>query len=228
MYVVGHRGAAGVLPENTIKGFEYAIGLGVTYVECDVHLTSDHHLVVMHDETVDRTTHASGKIREMTFEAIRSLDAGDGLQVPTLEEVLAVTKGKVHLLCELKGGDTEEMAVGQVKDAGMDYEVTFTSFQLDRIQKVKKMDASLQIGAILPSPSVDDIQMAKDMGVVGFGVRYKNVCLWMVEAARKLGLEIRAWNPDMLSEQKAMIGLGVDGVSTNRPDILMAYLNEGA
>ena len=228
MYVVGHRGAAAVLPENTVKGFQYAIDLGVAFVECDVHLTSDNHLIVMHDATVDRTTISSGPIRELSFETIRGLDAGDGEQVPTLSEVLAVSKGKVTLLCELKGEGTEHAAVDAVKEQGMSDEVVFTSFHTDRIQTVKKIDDQLSIGSILPSPNKDDMQKAKDLGVVGFGVNYRNLCLWMVEEANALGLDIRAWNPDTLPEQKAMIGLGVDGVSTNRPDILMAYLAENS
>ena len=110
IYMVGHRGAAGVLPENTIQGFQYAIDLGV---ECDVYLSRDRQLVVMHDETLDRTTSGSGPIGALDFAAIRALDAG---------------------------------------------------------------------------------------------------------------LELRAWNPDTRREQGAMIALGVTGVSTNRPDILMEYL----
>jgi glycerophosphoryl diester phosphodiesterase len=137
MYVVGHRGAAAVLPENTVKGFQYAIDLGVAFVECDVHLTSDNHLIVMHDATVDRTTISSGPIRELSFETIRGLDAGDGEQVPTLSEVLAVSKGKVTLLCELKGEGTEHPAVDAVKEQGMSDEVVFTSFHTDRIQTVR-------------------------------------------------------------------------------------------
>ena len=224
MYVVGHRGAAGVLPENTVGGFQYAIDLGLSYVECDVHLTLDNHLVVMHDPKVDRTTNAKGEIRQLNFETVRQLDAGDGTQVPTLDEVLALTRGKATLLIELKGAGTEQAAVDAVKERGMDREVIFTSFNTDRIQTVKKMDDKLSIGAILPSPGKDDIQRAKDLGAVGFGVNYRNLCLWMVEEANTLELNIRAWNPDTLPEQKAMMALGVDGVSTNRPDILMSFL----
>ena len=90
VYVVGHRGAAGVLPENTLAGFRYAIELGVDYVECDVHLSRDGQLVVMHDATVDRTTDATGAICDLDFNRIRALDAGEGEQIPTLDEVLAL------------------------------------------------------------------------------------------------------------------------------------------
>lgn len=224
MFVVGHRGAAGVLPENTLKGFEYAIGLGVTYVECDVHLTSDKHLVVMHDATVDRTTNGTGAIGELSFETMRNLDAGDGEQVPTLDEVLSVTKGKVTLLCELKGEGVEQAAVDTVKKHRMDNEVMFSSFYMDRIQKVKQIDHNLAIRAIMTSPSKEDIQNAIGLGIVGFDVHYRNLSLQMIEDAHTANVNIIAWNPNTWAEQKAMIGLGVDGVSSDRPDILMAHL----
>ena len=66
-YIVGHRGAAGLLPENTSVGFQYAIDLGCDYVECDVHLSKDNHLVVIHDDTVDRTTNGKGRIADLTL-----------------------------------------------------------------------------------------------------------------------------------------------------------------
>ena len=119
VYTVGHRGAAGVLPENTLRGFRYAILLGVDYVECDVHLTRDGHLVVMHDSAVDRTTDGHGAIRDLTLARVRSLDAGDGEQVPLFDEVLDLVKGEAQLLCEVKGLGTEHAAVEAVRAHGM-------------------------------------------------------------------------------------------------------------
>jgi glycerophosphoryl diester phosphodiesterase len=224
-YVVGHRGAAKVLPENTVKGFRYAIELGVDMVECDVHLTRDNHLIVMHDETVDRTTNGTGPIREMDFAAIRALDAGDGEQVPTLDEVLATVQGKVTLLCELKGEGVEEAAVDAVRRRGMEKEVFFTSFHLERLARVRTLGEEYQMGAILPNPSQEDIDAAVTLRCAGVGVHYKNLCLRIVEQVKAAGLDLRAWNPDTLPEMQAMIALGADGIGTNRPDILMEYLN---
>lgn len=221
---VGHRGAAGVHPENTLKGFRYAIGLGVDTVECDVHLTWDVHLVVMHDDRVDRTTNGAGAIRQMTFEAVRRLDAGDGEQVPTFEEVLDTVQGKVKLLCELKGEGVEEAAVNAVLARKMEADVVFTSFNMDRIRKVRDRRDDLKVGAIFSNPSDDDIAGAIDMGVSGIGIHYRNLCLRMVRRVRDAGLDLRAWNPDTLEEQQAMIALGASGIATNRPDILVGYL----
>jgi glycerophosphoryl diester phosphodiesterase len=224
VYVVGHRGAAGVMPENTIKGFRYAIDLGVDYVECDVHLSRDQQLIVMHDTTVDRTTNGHGAIRDLTAARIRTLDAGQGEQVPTLDEVLETVRHQAHLLIELKGLGVEKATVDAVKAQGMEEEVTFTSFALERLAAVRAKGNSYRLGAILPNPTDFDLARAVEVQAVGIGVRYQNACFRVIDAAHALGLEVRAWNPDTWREQRAMIALGVEGVSTNRPDILLHHL----
>ena len=226
VYVVGHRGAAGVLPENTLAGFRYAIELGVDYVECDVHLSRDGQLVVMHDATVDRTTDATGAICDLDFDRIRALDAGEGEQIPTLDEVLALVQGQVKLLCELKGEGVENATIDAVKARGMTGEVYFTCFNMDRLEAVRRLGDDLLIGAILPDPEEKDIARAFELGAAGIGIQYRNLCLRQVERVLDAGLDLRAWNPDSLPEQLAMIGLGVKGVSSNRPDILLDYLNK--
>ncbi len=226
VYVVGHRGAAGVLPENTLAGFRYAIELGVDYVECDVHLSRDGQLVVMHDATVDRTTDATGAICDLDFDHIRSLDAGKGEQIPTLDEVLALVQGQVKLLCELKGEGVENATIDAVKARGMTSEVYFTCFNMDRLEAVRRLGDDLLIGAILPNPEEKDIARALELGAAGIGIQYRNLCLRQVERVLDAGLDLRAWNPDTLPEQLAMIALGVKGISSNRPDILLDYLNK--
>ena len=232
IYVVGHRGVAGVEPENTIRGFRYALELGVDYTECDVHLTKDDQLIVMHDETVDRTTNGTGAIRDLTFAEIRSLDAGKGERVPTLTEVLEVVKDRAVLLIELKGEGVEEQAVRfaslarekepqTVREMQMEEQVAFTSFHLDRIRKVKRLDSSLKVGAIFGQPPADACQQALDAGASGIGIHYRNLRRELVEEAHRLGLDVRAWNPDTVPEMQTMIDLGVDGVSSNRPDLLI-------
>lgn len=225
VYVVGHRGAARVLPENTLRGFRYAIELGVERVECDVHLTRDDHLVVIHDETVDRTTNGNGEVRRMSLAELRKLDAGDGERIPTLEEVLDVVAGQVILLCELKGAGVEEAAVEQVRRKSLDSQVIFTSFNLDRLHRVRTMGNAYQIGPILPDPTPGQIGAALEMDAVGVGVHYANLSLRIVTEVHSAGLDLRAWNPDTLPEMQAMIALGVNGIGTNRPDLLVNYLD---
>jgi len=221
VYVVGHRGAAGVEPENTLRGFRCALELGVDYTECDVHLTKDDRLVVMHDSTVDRTTDGTGAVRDLTFAEVRSLDAGQGERVPTLAEVLEVVRDRAILLIELKGEGVEEQAVRAARDMQMDDQVVFTSFHLDRIREVKHLVPSLKVGAIFRQPPEDACRQALDVGASGIGIHHRSLCQKLVDQAHRHGLDVRAWNLDTVPEMRVVIDLGVDGVSSNRPDLLI-------
>ena len=92
------------------------------------------------------------------------------------------------------------------------------------VSAVCTLREDLSIGAIFSDPSDEDIAGAIEMGAAGIGIRYPNLCLRMVRQVLDAGLDLRAWNPDTLEEQKAMIALGVNGISTNRPDVLVEYL----
>jgi glycerophosphoryl diester phosphodiesterase len=222
--VIGHRGAAGVMPENTLKGFRYALDLGVDVVECDVHWTRDRQLVVIHDSTVDRTTGGCGAVGALTLARIRRLDAGDGETVPTLDEVLRLVRGKALLEVEMKGVGVEQATVAMVDAQGMADAVTFTSNDLARLARVRDLGRHYRLGAIFFDPSVFDLACAAKLDVAAIGVHYRNLSLRTLEEAHARGLAVRAWNPDTRQEQRAMLALGVDGVATNRPDLLIAEL----
>ena len=224
LQVVGHRGVAGLMPENTLKGFEHAIALGVDAVECDVHLTRDGKLVVIHDAQVERTTDGSGDVGSMDFDAVRKLDAGDGEQVPTLCEVLDTVRGRIELNCELKGEGVEQAAVETIESRGMGNDVVFTCFQLERLARVRALDPALRIGVIFSNPSDEDIAQALEFGVMSLEVNYRHLCLRMVERVLAAGVVLRAWNPDTVPEQQAMIALGATSICCNRPDILLKHL----
>ena len=117
--IIGHRGARGLEPENTIRSFQKALELGVDYIECDVHLTKDGHIVLIHDHTLDRTTNETGDVNDYTFEEIRKLDAGKGKKIPTLQELLDLVRGKVKIHIELK--DTGAFLKFLFAEDGLDY-----------------------------------------------------------------------------------------------------------
>jgi len=226
MKVVGHRGSAGVLPENTLAGFRYAIELGVDAVECDVHLTRDGHLVVIHDATADRTTDGAGRIAEMNLAEVRALDAGGGQRVPTFEEVLALVAGRCGLLCELKADGTEAPAVEAVRARGMEADVMFISFNLERLANVKRLDGRLAVGALFAAADDEEIARAADVGARHLGVHYRHIYMDMVPRVRGAGMELGAWTPNELKDMQLLMEMGVDCLTTDRPDILMGYLKE--
>jgi len=222
--VVGHRGAAGLEPENTLRSIRKAIELGVDQVEIDVRVTRDGRLVVIHDETVDRTTNGSGYVKDLTFDELRRLDAGKGERIPTLREVLELTKGKVILQIELKVKDAAESVVRLVEEMDAVGDVIITSFMHGLLQKVYQLNPNVRTGALFFDVPDDICQRAINVHSDTIHVYYKNIDARLVEEAHSKGLKVEAWNPDTPEEMKKMIALGVDVISSNRPDILLDLL----
>ncbi len=218
--VVGHRGAAGLASENTMGSFRLALELGVDAVECDVRLTRDGHVVLCHDPTVDRTTGGTGAVAELDLQTIRRLDAG-GEGVPLLEELLALIKGRCLLLCELKAEEVAGPAAETVLSAGMAAEVIFISFRPECIAKVRSYGQALRTGVLFGAPRARALEEALDWGVEYVGAQYKYVSLASVAKARQAGIRLGAWTPNEPGEMKAMLALGVDVITTDRPDVLL-------
>lgn len=230
--VTGHRGAAGLEPENTLRSIKKALDLGVDRIELDVHLTKDNHLVVIHDATVDRTTNSKGQVKDFTFEQIRQLDAGKGERIPTLQEVIEQVKGKCVLQIELKAPNTAKPVVECVKSLGARHTVplhlfVITSFQHDFLKEVKAIDPNIRIGALFSQPPSDACDRAKELSAEAVHINFRHINKEIVEKAHQLGLEVRVWNPDTEAEMKPMLELDVDGIGTNRPDILLMILGRG-
>ena len=107
-YIIGHRGAAGLAPENTLKAFRIGCENGADLVECDIHLNKDKELVVIHDNTLERTTNGKGWVRDFTLKELQSFDAGQGEKISTLTEVFdLVSSYKKKLVIEIKGESWE-------------------------------------------------------------------------------------------------------------------------
>jgi len=224
--VTGHRGAAGLEPENTLRSIRKAIALGVDRVEIDVRVTRDGRLVVIHDETVDRTTNGHGYVKDFMFDDLRKLDAGKGERIPTLEEVLKLTKGKVTLQIELKAPEATEPTIRLVERERAEREVIITSFMHELLRKVHDLNPALRTGALFFDVQGDICQKALDVKSEAIHVYYRNVDSKLVNEAHKRKLKIAVWNPDEREDMKRMIGLNVDVIGTNRPDILLRLLKE--
>ena len=224
--VTGHRGAAGLEPENTLRSIQRAIDLGVDRVEIDVRVTKDGHLVVIHDETVDRTTNGHGYVKDLTFSELRRLDAGKGERIPTLEEALRLTRGKVILQIELKVAEATEPTVHLIEECNAEREVIITSFMHEQLRKVHDLNPALRTGALFFDVQGDICQRALDVQSEAIHVYYRNVDSGLVEDAHRRGLKVSVWNPDEVEEMRRMIGLNVDVIGTNRPDLLLNLLKE--
>jgi len=224
--VTGHRGVAGLEPENTLRSIRRAIELGVDGVEIDVRVTKDGRLVVIHDETVDRTTNGHGYVKELTFDEIRRLDAGKGEKVPILEEVLEATRGKVELQIELKVAEATDPVLRLIEKENAEREIIITSFMHDLLRRVHEFNPELRTGALFFNVEEDICKKALNVYSEAIHVYYRNIDDELVRRAHEMGLKIEAWNPDEPEEMMKMIKLGVDSIGTNRPDILLNLLRK--
>ena len=221
MIVTSHRGAGSLEPENTLRAMQRAIALGVDQIETDAQLTRDGYLVLMHDPTVDRTTNGTGKVAKLTFAEIRQLNAGHGERIPTLQEALALTRGKVVLQIELKGPGTALPVVQAVEAANAVDQVILTSFKHQWLVEAQAQNPKLHTGALWGRLPTDTVQQTHQLGLHALHIWHEFIDEQLVKDAHERGLLVRAWNTDKEDDMRRLIGLGVDAIGSDRPDLLL-------
>ena len=230
MLNIAHRGASGTFPENTLSAFRAAIDAGADMCELDVQLTRDGMVVVIHDETVDRTTDGTGDVAQMTLEEIKRLDAGNetkfkggkfkGERIPTLDEVFALTSGKCGLNIELKAGGVEAQvaAIMQARNAMNDSIVS--SFDWNYLKKIQQLHFNIRIALLAEEKPVDLISRAVAMRAYAINPRWDMVTADLCKAAHERELKVYTWTVDADARMRALAECGVDGVMTNYPERL--------
>jgi glycerophosphoryl diester phosphodiesterase len=237
--VFAHRGACKVAPENTLRAFQAAIDLGADGVELDVQYSSDGHLVVMHNPSLEATTDGSGRVTSRTLEELRALDAGSwfdpkfaGTRIPTLDEVLELLRGKLLVNVELKALDVTTQSIGAdvvaaVRNHNMVDQVVLSTFNPFALRRAKRAGPEIE-GALLLAP---DLPGWTRWGLTRWYSRADALHpeLPMVDdtymaQARKRGLPVRVWTVNEDADMRQMIALGVDAIITDTPDRLKALL----
>src|SRR5438105_10866454 len=162
--VGGHRGNPAEYPENTLPSFRSAIELGVDMIECDVHMSSDGELVVIHDHTLERTTNGAGLVFQHTAAELRGLDAGHGELLPLLGEVAELARGSVGLCIEVKQipfryPGLEEKLVGLLRDLDMIEQAAVISFHHAAVRALKTLEPRLSVGILEGARPIDPVAM---------------------------------------------------------------------
>jgi|AGTN01.3.fsa_nt_gi Glycerophosphoryl diester phosphodiesterase len=218
--IIGHRGAAGYEPENTLRSFQKAIDIGVDWIEFDLHRSADGHLVVIHDDTVDRTTNGHGKVREMTLEELKKLDAGKGQQIPTLQEVIDLARGRVKMIPEIKQEGIEMELLDVIDRNGAVNDCIVASFFTYSIRRCKEFHPQLQTAAIFSHLPLDFRSLALDVMADVLFLRKDIVSQALVEECHKHGFTVNIWNEDKPEEIRKYAEMGPDFMSSNYPDRL--------
>src|SRR5206468_434819 len=218
---IAHRGASSYAPENTFAAFDLAIVMGAGHIELDVHLTSDGHVVVIHDDTVDRTTDGSGPVTNHTLAALQTLDAGSwlrheftGERIPTFDDVLDRYKGRVHVHTEIKGQSAHlsQRTVDLVRKHGMIREVTITSFQYARLEETRAYAPELSTGWLVADVTDAVIAQGRAVGVRQICPRANRVTPELVRRLHGEGFVVRAWGVASEDLMRQVVHAGADGM----------------
>jgi len=219
-FVVAHRGASAYRPENTLSAFKLALDFGVDAVEMDVRVTADGKAIIMHDETVDRTTNGRGRVADLTWDYIRELKVGMDERVPLLSEALELVGGRCVVFLELKVDEAVEPAVREVDARKLWDSVLFISFEARHLMKILEYNGKANVGLIYIKP-VDGILAAKKIGAKIALPYYRLATSKAIEFAHKLKLMIAAWTVDDYETALELKSRGIDGIVSNRPDVIM-------
>lgn len=222
--LIGHRGAMAIEPENTLRSFAEALKHPfVKMVELDVYCLPTGELVVIHDDDLDRTTNGKGPVMKATFSHIRSLDAGKGEKVPTLEEVLDLIDKKVAVNIELKGPDTEvavkECINRYLKKGWTTDHFLVSSFDHIQLEKFHNIMPEIRIGVLVDGTLVGHAQYAEQMGAYSINPSTVYVTEDLVKDAHKRGLKVFVWTIKTPADAKRMKALGIDGIFVNDPEM---------
>ena len=223
--VTAHRGYSAVYPENTIPAFKGAIQVGADWAELDVQQTADGEVIVMHDSNLKRTTGLDKEVWQVTWDEIKDLDNGSWfdkkyqtVRIPTLEEVLKVCRGKIHLNIEIKPSghdkDREEQVAKLLKKYHMRDTCVVSSLKYDSLRKIKQADDSIETAYItsVSYGNFTDLEYAD-----GYSVESTLLSKSFVNKAQKTGKQIYVWTVNSEERLEKVVGMGIDNVITDDP-----------
>ena len=226
MLKIGHRGACGYAPENTLKSFQKAIDLGVDMIELDVQLCKSGELIVMHDDTVNRTTDGSGFVKKIKLKNLKKLDAGEEERIPTLEEILNLVDRRVKVNIELKGPKTAKPVMKLIEEYvkkkrwNLD-DFIISSFSRRELKKARSINPLIQIGFLISRFQLLDhwwLSFAKKIRANFIGPSLKIISKRLIRKAHKQGLRVYIWTVNESKDIERMRKWEADGVFSNFPD----------
>jgi glycerophosphoryl diester phosphodiesterase len=230
----GHRGNPAEHPENTMRSFRSAIAGGCDLIECDVHLSSDGRLVVIHDHTLDRTTNGSGLVRDYTAAELRRLDAGEGEKIPLLQEVIELALGKVGLVIEIKQvpplyPGLEEKLMNMLRQLGAVPECAVVSFNHMAIHQIKKLEPTLQLGILEGARPMDPARLLREAGADVYSPHWGAADPQVVSEVHGAGGAVAVWPVDDETAIAWCRYCKPDAIFSNRPaDVRAALLSWAA
>ena len=231
--IVAHRGISSLYPENTLIAFKEAMKLGVDMIELDVHQTRDGKLVVIHDDSLDRTTNGKGKVNQITLKEIKKHSAGKWFskkfekeKIPLLGEVFEMVKNKkIKLLIEIKQVGVEKSLLNLIKRYKIFDNVICGSFYLESIVRIRKLSPAIPTAFITDSLNLE--RMKKTLlreGINIVAINFSNLSSSLLKSYHASGFVVDAWTIDDRGDMKKNLDMGLEMITTNYPQRLKKLL----
>ncbi|WP_409302429.1 glycerophosphodiester phosphodiesterase [Peribacillus sp. SCS-155] len=237
--IFAHRGSKGTRPENTMAAFMEAEKSGADGIELDVHLTSDGVPVIIHDETLDRTTTSTGRVEKLTLADIKEVDAGvkfsgeySGERIPTLKEFFDWIYNKNLLInVELKNDvvaykELEEKVIRLIREYNLEQRTILSSFNHESIRKLKALAPDIERALLFENLPDDYERLLTEAKEAGFHPKAKGLTAEIVSAAKKQGYKVRPWIANKPEDMKRLAEYGVDVIMTDFPALAVATLRQ--
>ncbi len=219
--IIGHRGASGTEPENTLRSFRKAVDVGADGIELDVHRCATGELVVIHDHTVDRTTDGSGEVSELSLDRLRELDAGSGERIPLLTEVLDLIEGRVLVNIELKGDDTARGVSSVISSyLGRGYgpdDLLVSSFKPTELSDLISIRDDIRIGVLFEDHPDMYLDFAHQIGAYSVHPRKDLATPSLVRRSVDMGCHVLTWSVNDREEADVLMSMGINGIFTDHP-----------
>jgi glycerophosphoryl diester phosphodiesterase len=221
--ITSHAACKGHAPENTLAGIRAALTLGADAIEIDLHCTSDGVPVLIHDETVDRTTDGEGKVAALSLRQARKLDAGEGERIPTLREVLREVDGRALMVLEIKASGIEREVLDVVRKARALEWCAVHSFKSRVVERVRKLEPRMP--CTLLTGGRDEIKdwskvfaLALERGAQGVAPHHSAITAELVRAANLRELRISTWTVNSRADVRRVAAAGVAALTSDFPD----------
>lgn len=220
VWIFAHCGASAEFPEHTLPAFARAVDLGAFGIELDVHLSGDGVPVVIHDESVDRTTNGSGLVADLDLAALRRLEAGDGETIPTLAEVLDLTEGRLQIDIEVKAADVVEAVLSETSSrANLRFNVSSSDHNV--LREVRRMSTDIELWPLAKAVSDDVLATAVELGSPLIALDDRFINREIIDHIRGHGLGSWVWTVNHPTRAEILARAGVAGLCTDDPAALI-------
>jgi glycerophosphoryl diester phosphodiesterase len=237
--VIAHRGFSGAAPENTLASFQEAIEIGSDMIELDVQLSQDGKVVILHDDTLERTTNGRGRAADFTLAKLKELDAGSwfdprfsGQKIPTLKEVLELAKGRSLVNIEIKNPthgqypitELSDRALQEARSAGMVNQVIFSSFNPVALERIGEKDPRIWVALLYHKAWNSLLEVTRGGEYPVLNLRHSYVTKNKIGRIHQQGMKLNVYTVNSEEELERFVTWKVDGIITNYPDRMLKIL----